>query len=66
MNLLDIKITLDEIKNKTWDFEVAHSLEDDLMLNFIKHVAEHGDEELAEMATEVLKSQEIDFPRYCA
>ena len=61
-------MTLDEVK--AWvakiyagrgDDECAHSEEDDLHVAFIRHVAEVGDPALKEMATEVLKTNNISF-----
>lgn len=49
------------------DYEFAHSKEDQLHLAFIRHVAnETTDPILKEMALEVLKADDISFPRWCA
>ena len=49
------------------DYEVAHSMEDSLMTEFIEYVASQTvDASLAEMAREVLKTRDIDFARYCS
>ena len=48
------------------DDESAHSAEDGLRAEFIALVAEVGSPELAEMAREVLKTDDIRFCRWCA
>ena len=48
------------------DPEAAHFLEDRLMRQFILHVSQSGLGELSEMASEVLKTQDIRFPRWYA
>lgn len=66
-------MTLDEIKNAIelivqikGDDERAHSEEDELRAGFIQHVAANGPADLAAMTREVLKTDEIDFARWCA
>lgn len=66
MTVEQIKERVANIEACRWDFEVAHSSEDELMLEFIRYVAIKGSPTLREMAQEVLKAQAIDFPRYCA
>lgn len=48
------------------DEEAAHSEEDSLYVDFVKHVAinEHG--ELACMAKKILETKNIVFDRWCA
>ena len=46
--------------------EVAHSKEDILMEDFIRYIANGGKKDLRKKAQIILKSTEIDFPRYCA
>lgn len=65
MDLDHIKSSVEEINRLRWDFETAHSLEDQLYRRFVEHVAEQGGE-LGAMAKQVLKTKEIDFPRYTA
>ena len=66
-------MTVDEVK--AWvakidagkdDDECAHCDEDDLHEAFIRLVAEVGDPALKELATEVLKTDDISFSRWCA
>jgi hypothetical protein len=66
MKLKEIKDSIQAIKDTQSDYEVAHSMEDDLHIEFINHVAECGDEDLRLMALEVLKTSKLTFPRYTA
>lgn len=66
MTLDDIKKAVAEIEEISDDDETAHAREDDLFMAFINHVARSGPPELAEMASEVLKTQQIGFARWCA
>lgn len=61
----DIKHELERIRQSAGDYEVAHSLEDDLYLRAIQHVADGG-ELTMEMAELILTSQKIKFARYTA
>ena len=54
------------IEASSADYEIAHSLEDDLMREFIAHVQRVGDPLLSAMAEKILAVGDIDFPRYCA
>lgn len=66
MNLQDIQKRVQEIKDISGDDEVAHAMEDDLYVAFVKFVSENGSPELSEMAKEVLKTENIDFARWYA
>lgn len=44
----------------------AHSAEDRLYLDFVQFVAQSGQEPLSSMATEVLKTKDMDFDRWYA
>ena len=66
MTIEDVKRKLKRIEGMAFDPEGAHSYEDDLFVEFIAEVAEHGSGELQEMAHEVLKSTKIKFPRWYA
>lgn len=48
------------------DAEAAHSREDELYERFVRHVAEHGPADLAEVAQVLLSTKEMDFERWCA
>lgn len=66
-------MTIEEIRNKVQeiymvsaDDEAAHGHEDDLYHEFVKHIAETGNKKQREMATEILKTKDIKFARWCA
>lgn len=61
-----IKAKVKEISELSGDDEAAHSREDRLHVEFITHIAENWHGELAEMAKEVLKTNAINFSRWCA
>ena len=67
MNMTEIEKRVKDIEECSDDYETAHGMEDDLLVDFVKYVA-HSlvDENLSEMAKAVLKTKEISFPRYCA
>jgi hypothetical protein len=65
MTLEEIKARIEKIKAISDDPEAAHSAEDDLYRDFIDHVAKRKDK-IGEMAYYVLKSKQLDFPRYTA
>ena len=66
MDIEEIKARVEGIKNIASDYEGAHAVEDQLMYDFIKYVSENGEPLLAEMASEIMKTEQIEFPRYCA
>ena len=66
MTLDDIKESVEKIRKCKSDDESAHSMEDMLREDFIVYVASLGDEDLALKALEVLKTNEIEFARWCA
>lgn len=69
MDLDYVKARVAEIEAMKGDDEAAHSAEDGLRAEFIALVAEVGSPELAAMAAmarEVLKTDDIDFCRWCA
>lgn len=70
-----VKMTQNEIKERIakiranardYEYEAAHSDEDELRTDFIRYVAEYGPQYLATMAEEILTTDEIEFKRYCA
>lgn len=63
MTITDIRTRLSAIELVKGDPETAHSMEDRLMRDFIKQVMESDCLELALLAHEVLKSDDIDFER---
>lgn len=66
MKLDEIRRMVADIEALRDDPESAHSEEDQLRSAFIAHVAQSGPPKLAEMAREVLKTDNIKFPRWCA
>ena len=61
-----IQKILDEIEKRKDDDEAAHEMEDALYEKFIQHVASSGNKRLSELAKLCLKTQDIDFARWCA
>lgn len=66
MTLEEIKNRVKEISDMAGDSEAAHSMEDSLMRDFISHVSAVADKELADMACEVMLTENIAFSRWCA
>jgi hypothetical protein len=66
MDLEECKSRVANIRKIAGDDEAAHCSEDGLYFDFIKYVAESADEELAAMAKEILKTEDIDFARWYA
>lgn len=60
-----IRRKLKEIKNLQGDPEYQHGAEDGLMHDVLKAIA-NGAKNSKELAKEVLKSKEIEFPRWYA
>jgi len=61
----DIKKYIDGIREAIQDPEIAHSIEDDLYHDFVRFVSKYAENEKMRMlAEEVLKSENIDFPKY--
>lgn len=68
MNLEYIKQSLKDLEKISDDDEMAHSVEDSMYQDFVDFVSK-GDfdkSELIKMSKELLKSQDIDFARWCA
>ena len=66
MDIEEIKRTVSDIEAMAGDPEAAHCLEDSLMQGFIIHVSGLDLGGLSDMASEVLKTRDIDFPRWRA
>ncbi len=66
MNLSDIEAEVARIERSNGDYEIAHGMEDKLREEFISFVAAHGPEPFNVLAAAILKTADIDFPRYCA
>ena len=65
MDMDTIKICIAQICEIRGDDERAHSREDLLYQEFVKYIAKRKDY-LGKMAREILKTQKIDFARWCA
>lgn len=66
MNLEEAKRRVEAIRAIRGDDEYAHSAEDDLHRDFIRAVIAANLGEMSEVAAEVLKTEEIEFCRWCA
>lgn len=66
MTLIEIEDRVETIDRIKGDYEMAHAMEDRLMRDFVEFVAQSGDDHMATLARAVLKTEELDFPRYCA
>ena len=66
MTIKDVQYRVDGIRAINGDDEAAHSMEDDLMRDFIQYVADTATPSLAEKARVVLSTSEINFNRWCA
>ena len=62
----EVKKWVDSIKDSRRDFEAAHVLEDELYLKILRGIAAGTCEDPQQVAKEVIKTQDINFPRYCA
>lgn len=65
MTTEDIRKRIAEIKDHIGDPETAHGLEDDLYYDVLEYISK-GKSRIAELARETLKSDDIDFERWCA
>ena len=66
MDIEEIKKRIQEIASKSGDDETQHGQEDALRAAFIEAVAREGSYPWAEMAKEILKTDDMDFARWCA
>lgn len=62
----EVKKQVDSIKDSRRDFEAAHVLEDELYLKILRGIAAGTCEDPQQVAKEAIKTQDINFPRYCA
>lgn len=61
-----IRDVVSEIRHMAYDAELAHSAEDDLHKAVLKAIAAGRCADPAACAHEALKTDEIEFPRWCA
>ena len=67
MNLQEIEQRLKQISESSGDPESAHGLQDDLLWDFVMHVAsQQRNLSMAKKAKAVLKARDISFPRWYA
>jgi hypothetical protein len=70
MTLLEISRRLREIESSKGDDEIAHSMEDDLIYDFIEYLSNLQqsdiDYRIVDKAQEILKVKDIDFERWYA
>ena len=64
MNIQEIQVAVQKIADDSVGDGAAHEWQDDLYLAFIEYVAEHGEENIREMAREILKVRDMDFTRW--
>lgn len=57
---------VERIKKESYDNEVAHQIEDDLMKNFIRCCSEglYSFEDILKISKVIIKSEEVDFERW--
>ena len=69
MKLEDVQARVKEIEDVAGDYEVAHIREDELYADILKAIANgeiHSIEEAKLLCAEALKTEQIDFARWCA
>ena len=66
MTIEEVQNCVQDIASIAGDPEDQHELEDKLHVDVLKQVAASGDQILSALAKEALKTQDIDFPRWCA
>ena len=64
MTLESIRAALEVIRELASDGGAAQALESALYEDFVEHIANNGREADARLAKEVLRSKNIDFPRW--
>lgn len=61
-----IKSFVEKIKSVKHDDECAHGLEDDMYISILQAIVDDEIEDIKGVCAEALKSQKIDFSRWCA
>lgn len=62
----EVRAAVEEIRRLADDDEAAHSAEDALHQNVLASIAQHDPANAASLAREALKTQDIEFARWCA
>lgn len=65
MTIEEIRVRVEGIRKSTYDDEACHSSEDALWRDVLEAIAS-GASNAQELAAEAIKTQEIDFARWCA
>lgn len=66
MTIEEVQKRLDSVKDMSGDYEVAHDEEDDLHRDVLAAISNGHFGEASEWASIALRTENIDFPRYCA
>lgn len=66
MKIKDVTKAVKYLESIKRDFETAHALEDELYANVLRSIADGSAEDPAKMASEALKSDQVDFYRLFA
>lgn len=64
VDIEQIKTRIKHIREIADDDAMAHIKESELRDDFVVYIAQNGTPDLAEMATEILKTDEIEFSRW--
>ena len=57
---------VEEIDRRQLDYEAAHSMEDDMRAEVLRHIAQGTANNPQACARAALATDHLDFPRYCA
>jgi len=66
MTTKEVSARVQAIGEMTGDPERAHEEEDKLYKDVLNYLSVYAEHDLAMIAAEALKTQRIDFPRWCA
>lgn len=66
MTLEDIEQEIAHIRECVGDPEIAHGREDKLYRDFVRFIATEAPEAYAMLATAILQTRSLCFPRWCA
>lgn len=66
MTVDEVEAEVARIRELRWDDEAAHSAEDNLWEKVLRLIASGETDTPAELAAAALKTQTVDFARWCA
>jgi hypothetical protein len=66
MNIEDVELRVENIRERAGDDEVAHGMEDDLHQDVLRAIAAGTCSDPVGCAASALKTCDIDFARWCA